>query len=127
MWLKINAIKALSDRNLEMQSKTLIHLFKMWIRPIVLYGAPAYHSAAKTYISRIHVLQNSALRVALRRSRRTHIENLHKEGSLWSSHRFMGRKVDDSLMQRLLTEHKIMLNYDIHVCRKASPSKTPID
>ena len=86
-----------------MQSKTLIHLYKMWIRPLVLYGAPAYHSAAKTYVNRIQVLQNSALRVALR-SRRTHIEDLHKEGSLIllkaeavrSSHRFMGRKVDDS-------------------------------
>ena len=135
MWLRINAIKAISDRNLGMQSKTLIHLFKMWIRPIVLYGAPAYHSAAKTYISRIQVLQNSALRVALRRCRRTHIEDLYKEGSLIllkaeavrCSHRFMGRKVDDSLIQRLLIEHKIMLNYDIHVCTKASPSKTPTD
>ena len=80
-----------------MQSKTLIHLYKMWIRPIVLYGAPAYHSAAKT-LDRIQVLQNSALQVALRRSKRTHIEDLHKEGSLIllkaeavrSSDRFMG-------------------------------------
>ena len=42
MWLRINAIKAISGRNLGMQSKTLIHLYKMWIRPIALYGAPAY-------------------------------------------------------------------------------------
>ena len=87
-----------------MPSKTLIHLFKIWIKPIALYGAPAYHSAAKTYKNRIQVLQNSALRVALRRTRRTHIEDLHKEGSLIllkaeavrSSHRFMEKKIDDS-------------------------------
>ena len=36
MWLRINAIKAISGRNLGMQSKTLIHLYKMWIRPIAL-------------------------------------------------------------------------------------------
>ena len=140
MWLRINAIKAISGRNLGMQSKTLIHLYKMWIRPIALYGAPAYYSAAKTHINKIQVIQNSALRVALRRTRRTHIEDLHQEGSLnllkaslnllkaeavRSSHRFMKKKVDDSSIQRLLIEHKIMLDYDRY--RKARPSKTPID
>ena len=133
MWLRINAIKAISGRNLGMQSKTLIHLYKMWIRPIALYGAPAYFSAAKTHINKIQVIQNSALRVALRRTRRTHIEDLHQEGSLSllkaeavrSSHRFMEKKVDDSSIQRLLLEHKIMLDYDRY--RKARPSKTPID
>ena len=133
MWLRINAIKAISGRNLGMQSKTLIHLYKMWIRPIALYGAPAYYSAAKTHINKIQVIQNSALRIALRRTRRTHIEDLHQEGSLTplkaeavrSSHRFIEKKVDDSLIQRLLIEHKIMLDYDRY--RKAHPSKTPID
>ena len=133
MWLRTNAIKALSGRNLGMQPKTLIHLYKMWIRPIALYGAPAYYSAAKTHINKIQVIQNSALRVALRRTRRTHIEDLHQEGSLTllkaeavrSSHRFIEKKVDDSLIQRLLIEHRIMLDYDRY--RKARPSKTPID
>ena len=133
MWLRINAIKPISGRNLGMQSKTLIHLYKMWIRPIALYGAPAYYSAAKTHINKIQVIQNSALRIALRRTRRTHIEDLHQEGSLTplkaeavrSSHRFIEKKVDDSLIQRLLIEHKIMLDYDRY--RKARPSKTPID
>ena len=133
MWLRINAIKAISGRNLGMQSKTLIHLYKMWIRPIALYGAPAYYSAAKTHINKIQVIQNSALRIALRRTRRTHIEDLHQEGSLTplkaeavrSSHKFIEKKVDDSLIQRLLIEHKIMLDYDRY--RKARPSKTPID
>ena len=131
MWLRINAIKAISGRNLGMQSKTLIHLYKMWIRPIALYGAPAYYSAAKTHINKIQVIQNSALRIALalRRTRRTHIEDLHQEGSLAplkaeavrSSHRFIEKKVDDSLIQRLLIEHRIMLDYDRY--RKARPSR----
>ena len=84
MWLRINAVKAISGRHLGMQSQTLIHLYKMWIRPIAVYGAPAYYSAAKTHINRIQVIQNSALRVALRRNRKTHIEDLHEEGSLIS-------------------------------------------
>ena len=133
MWLRINAIKAISGRNLGMQSQTLIHLYKMWIRPIALYGAPAYYSAAKTHINKIQVIQNSALRIALRRNRRSHITELHEEGCLIplkdeavrSSHRFVEKKADDSLIQRLLVEHKIMLNYDRY--RKARPSKTPID
>ena len=132
MWLIINAINALSVRNLGMQSKTLIHLYKMWIRPIALYGAPAYYSAAKAHINKIQIIQNSALRVALRRTRRTHIEDLHQEGSLTllkaeavrSTHRFIEKKVD-SLIQRLLIEHRIMLDYNRY--RKARPSKTPID
>ena len=105
----------------------------MWIRPIALYGAPAYYNAAKTHINRNQVNQNTALRVALRNNRRTHIEELHKEGSLillkaeavGSSHRFIEKKVDNSLIQRLLVEHRKMLNYDRY--KRACPSKTPID
>ena len=133
MWLRINAIKAISGRNLGMQSKTLIYLYKMWIRPIALYGSPAYYSAAKTHLNKIQVIQNSALRIALRRNRRSHIEDLHEEGCLIplkaeaarSSHRFMEKKVDDSLIQRLLVEHRIMIDYDRY--KRARPSKTPID
>ena len=133
MWLRINATKAISGRNLGMQFKTLIHLYKMWIIPIALYDTPAYYSAAKTHINKIQIIQNSALRVALRRTRRTHIEDLHQEGSLIllkaeavrSSHRFMEKKIDERSIQKLLIEHKIMLNYDRY--RKARPFKTPID
>ena len=116
-----------------MQSQTVIHLYKMWIRPIALYGAPAYYSSAKTHINKIQVFQNSALRIALRRNRRSNIADLHEEGCLIplkaevvrSSHRFMEKKVDDSLIQRLLIEHRIMLNYNRY--KRACPSKTPID
>ena len=133
MWLWINALKGIPGRNLGMQPKTLIHLYKMWIRPIALYGAPAYYHAAKTHINRIQVIQNAALRVALRKNRRTHIEELHEEGSLIllkakavrSSHRFIEKKVDNSLIQRLLVEHRIILNHDRY--KRANPSKTPID
>ena len=122
MWLRINAIKAISARNLGMQSQTLIRLYKMWIGPtcIALYRAPAYYSAAKTHINKIQVIQNSDLRIGQRKNRRSHIADLHvhEEGCLItlkaeavrSSHRFMEKKVDDSLIQRLLIEHKIMLN-----------------
>ena len=133
LWLRINAIKALSGRDLGMQSKTLIHLYKMWIRPIALYGAPAYYSAANTHLNKIQVIQNSALRKALRRNRRSHIADLHEEGCLIplkaeavrSSHRFIEKKADVSLIQRLLIEHRNMLDYDRY--KRARPSKTPID
>ena len=42
-----------------------------------------------------------------------------------SVNRFMEKKIDDSLIQKLLIEHKIMLDNDRY--RKARPSKTPID
>ena len=120
MWLRIDAIKAISSRNLGMQSQTLIHLYRMWTRPIEFYGAPAYCSAANTHINKIQVIQNLALRRALRRNRRSHITDLHEEGCLIplkdetvrSSHRFMDKKEDDSLIQRLLIEHRLMLNYN---------------
>ena len=116
-----------------MQSQTLIHLYKMWIRPIALYGAPACYSAAKSHINKIQVIQNSALRIALIRYRRSHIADLHEEGCLIPlsdeavrpSHRFIEKKADDSSIQRLLVEHRIMLDYDRY--RRARPSKTPID
>ena len=66
-----------------MQSETLIliQLYKMWVRPTALYGAPAYYSATKTHLTKIQVIQNSALMIALRRLRRAYIEDLHEEGS----------------------------------------------
>ena len=105
----------------------------MWIKPIALYGAPAYYSAAKTHINKIQVIQNSALRTAIRKNRIFHIADLHEEGCLIplkaeavrSSHRFMEKKADDNLIQRLLIEHRIMFNYDRY--RRARPSKTPTD
>ena len=48
-----------------------------------------------------------------------------KAEAVRSSHRFMEKNVNDSLIQRLLIEHKIMLNYDRY--KRARPSKTPID
>ena len=116
-----------------MQSKTLIHLYKMWIRSIALYGAPAYYSAANIHLNKIQVIQNSALRIALRMNRRSHIADLYESGCLIplkaeevrSSYRFIEKKVDDSLIQRLLVEHRIMLNYDRY--KRARPFKTPID
>ena len=103
----------------------------MWIRPIALYRPPAFYYSAD--INRIQVIQTSALRIALRRNRRSHAENLHEEGSLIplkteavrSSHRFMEKKVDDSLIQKLLKEQRMMLHYDRY--KRAHPSKTPID
>ena len=92
-----------------------------------------YPIVAEGAYNKIQVIQNSALRIALRRNRRSHIEDLHEEGCLIplkaeaarSSHRFMEKKVDDSLIQRLLLEHRIMLD-DIRY-KRARPSKTPID
>ena len=112
-----------------MQSKTLIHLYKMWIRPIALYGAPAYYSAAKTHINKNSGYPELGPKGSTKKTRRTHIEDLHQEGSLIplkaeavrSSHRFMEKKIDDSLIQKLLIEHKIMLDYDRY--RKARPLK----
>ena len=119
MWLRIDAIKAISGRDLGMQSDPPLQ--------------DAYYSAAKTHLNKVQVIQNSALRIALRRNRRSHIADLHEEGCLISlkaeavrsSHRFMEKKVDDNVIQRLLIEYRIMLNYDRY--RRARPSKTPID
>ena len=130
MWLRNDAIKAISGRNLGIQSQTLINLYKMWIRPIALYGAPAYYSAAKTHINKIQVIQNSAPRIALRRNRRSQIADPLetwcliplKAEAVRSSHRFMEKKkVDDSLIRKLIIEHRL----DRY--KSERPSKTPID
>ena len=47
-----------------------------------------------------------------------------KDEAIRSSHRFIEKKVNDSLIQRLLIEHRIMLDYDRY--KRARPSKTPI-
>ena len=94
----------------------------MWIRPIALYGAPAYSSGHPELGP-----QDSS-----KKEQKVPIADLHEEGCLIplkaeavrSSHRFKDKKVDDSLIHRLL-EHRIMLDYNRY--KRACPSKTPID
>ena len=77
---------------------------------------------------KFQVIQNSAIRVALRRNRRTHIENLHEEGCvipLKAEDKLIEKKVDNGLKQKLFIEHRIMLDYNGY--KRACPSKTPKD
>ena len=77
---------------------------------------------------KFQVIQNSVIREALRRNRRTHIENLHEEGCvipLKAEDKLLEKNVDNGLKQKLFIEHRIMLDYDEY--KRACPSKTPKD
>src|SRR5262249_35049313 len=66
-------------------------LYKQYVRPVLEYGSVVTSLASRTSVGRLQVVQNAALRVALRARRRTRIADLHSRSNV--------ETIDDRLMK----------------------------
>lgn len=62
--------------------KVKVKIYKTYIRPALLYGAPLLASVAKCHRRRLQVTQNKFLRMALNKEFRTRISSLHDSARL---------------------------------------------
>lgn len=62
--------------------KTKLNLYKIYIRPILLYGCPIYSNISKSNINKIQIIQNKVLRLILKKGMDTRIQDLHKISNL---------------------------------------------
>ena len=59
-------------------SKSLLRLYKSYVRPILEYGAVLIAASKKTRLLELQIVQNRALRIALRMPMHTSINRLHE-------------------------------------------------
>lgn len=72
------AIYGLMARSSRMKAKMKRHLYLAIIRPIMMYGAETWRTAAKTNIQPMQVLQSGCLKMAYRLGRRFPTTRLHQ-------------------------------------------------
>ena len=102
---RINLLHRLRGTDWGCASKTLIHLYKSFIRPVLETGYPVTVHATKAAVNQLQVTQNKALRVALEvyyvpGQRRVTTAELHERSNL------------EPIESRLLTlNNKALLRY----------------
>ena len=55
-----------------------MRLYKSYIRPVLEYGAPVILGASETYIKKLQIIQNKAIRIAYKLDPLSHTEDIHK-------------------------------------------------
>jgi len=79
---RVAMLRSLSGQQWGSSSKTLLGFYKQFVRPVLETGSVCSAVADKTHIASLQRVQNSALRVALRRSRDTRITELHLDAGI---------------------------------------------
>lgn len=74
----MNTISPLLRFNSPLPQKMRINLYKMYVRPILLYGCQIYSNASNSNINKLQVVQNKSLRLILGKKLETPIRELHK-------------------------------------------------
>ena len=79
---RVNLLRRLRSQSWGTSTQRLLQFYKQFVRPVMENGY-AYSAKAKpSAIQHLQVVQNSALRVALRADRRTRIPDLHREAGI---------------------------------------------
>ena len=76
----LNVLRILAHNGTE--PKTLIKLYKSYVRPILEYGSSAFIAAPKSQITRLQQIQNEAIRICLKLPKYIRTKLLHEYASL---------------------------------------------
>ena len=55
----------------------VLDVYKSYIRPVLEYGAPVILGASETYIKKLQIIQNKAIRIAYKLDPLSHTEDIH--------------------------------------------------
>lgn len=61
---RLNLFRCLSGTDFGADRKTLLHLYKALVLPVIEYGAIVYEGGHKSYVQKLDAVQNSFLRIA---------------------------------------------------------------
>ena len=99
---RLNVLKVLARNGVD--SKTLIKLYKIYVRPITEYGSAAFVATTTTQLDRLKRIQNEAIRVCLKLPRYIRTDLLHEYASLEPiTDRLLA--MNHSLMSRMKTHN----------------------
>ena len=101
----------------------------MWIRPLATYGCIAFISASKSRLNQLQVIQNKALKFALRKPWRTSIKTLHEEAKIETlkdlfqrlSLKYLSRSKELELLGPTLREQQFLQNGQVQNRRTRAP------
>ena len=79
---RVKLLRLVSGQTWGASARTLLKLYKQYIRPVLETGYVVTSRTVKSNLSRLQRIQNSALRTALRAKRRTRIADLHREANI---------------------------------------------
>ena len=79
---RINLLKLLSGTDWGCNPKTIMRIYKTYVRPVLEHGAIVMLSAAQVHIEKQQKVQNKALRIAFRKPIHTRITDLHEMASI---------------------------------------------
>ena len=79
---RIRLLRLISGRDWGANKRTLLQLYKQYIRPVLETGSVLTARTHKTNLLCLQQVQNAALRVALRAPSRTKIEDLHRQAEI---------------------------------------------
>jgi len=74
---RVRLLRLICGRSWGASKSVLLHLYKQYVRPVLETGSVITACATKSSIQRLQLVQNAALRTALRAPRRTRILDLH--------------------------------------------------
>jgi len=75
-------LRMVSGQSWGANSRTLLSLYKQYIRPVLEYGNVVLADAVPQRLKAMQSIQNGALRTALQRSRRTTVTDLHTDSGI---------------------------------------------
>lgn len=79
---RVRLLRMISGKSWGANKRTLLHLYKQYIRPVLETGGVTTACTTKSNIRRLQVVQNAALRTVLRAPWRTRIEDLHGQAKI---------------------------------------------
>lgn len=78
----LNSLYPIFNYKSKLNVKNKILIYKSCLRPVITYAAAAWNTTCKTNYKNLQILQNKALRIALRKRRSTKISDLHTEAKI---------------------------------------------
>ena len=75
---RLNLLKLLSGTDWGCKPKTLMRLYKSYVRPVMEYGSIVMLSASKGQLKKLQTVQNRAIRIAYRLHPLSHTNEIHE-------------------------------------------------
>lgn len=113
----ISMLYPLINKNSHVSQNNKLLIYKMCIRPVILYAAPIWSNTCTSNYKQLQIIQNKCLRMILRAERRTKIKTLHSSIKL--------PKIEEYIKQQTQIFYNKKLNYlNIlkNVCKKKTKS-----
>jgi ribonuclease HI/endonuclease/exonuclease/phosphatase family metal-dependent hydrolase len=103
---RINLMRSISGATWGSDKKTLLHIYRTLIRPIIDYGAVAYDNASQTNKAKLDVIQSKALKICCGAMRGSSVAALQNEcGEMPLAYRRLEYQIKNSVKIKTTPNH----------------------